>query len=74
MGTLLGLLIIGGVLLYCKAKNASPRYGTQEYLDWKYKDYPGGGERMKATEKQAMTCAYGDASLTQSEETSIKKQ
>lgn len=73
METLLGLLIIGGVLLYCKAKNARPRYGTQEYLDYKYKNYPGGGEYMKSVEKRAMDCSYGHLDTTPSEKAAIKK-
>ncbi|WP_143322758.1 hypothetical protein [Clostridium sp. HBUAS56010] len=73
METLLGLLFIIGMIVYYKAKTARPRYGTQEYLDWKYKDYPGGGEYMKSVEKRAMDCSYGHLDLTPSEKAAIKK-
>ncbi|PPK75151.1 hypothetical protein BXY41_12157 [Lacrimispora xylanisolvens] len=73
MGTYLGLLFIVGGILYINQKNKPPRYGTQEYLDWKYKDYPGGGEYMKSIEKKSMTCTYGDMPLNSSEKTAYNK-
>ncbi|WP_143322940.1 hypothetical protein [Clostridium sp. HBUAS56010] len=62
-----------GILSKVFFGNKAPKYGTQEYLDWKYKNYPGGGEYMKAIEKQAMDCAYGHLELTSSEKAAIKK-
>ncbi len=73
MGTLLGLLLIVGGVVYINQKNKPPRYGTQEYLDRKYKNYPGGGEYMKAIEKQSMTCTYGNIPLTPSDKTAYNK-
>lgn len=73
METLLGLLFIIGVVVYIHQKNKAPRYGTQEYLDWKYKNYPGGDEYMKSIEKKSMTCTYGDMPLTPSEKTAYNK-
>jgi len=68
-----GLIVI--ILMYAFYKYATrrPRYGTQEYLDWKYKNYPGGGEYMKGLEKKNMTCTYGDMELTPSEKAAVKK-
>lgn len=73
MGTLLGLLLIVGVVVCINQKNKAPRYGTQEYLDWKYKNMPGGSEYWKAIEKKSMTCAYGDMPLTPSEKAAYNK-
>lgn len=73
MGTLLGLLLIVGGIVYINQKNKRPRYGTQDYLDWKYKSYPGGGEYMKSIEKKSMTCTYNHIPLTPSEKTAYNK-
>jgi len=73
MGSLLGLLFIIGIVVYIKKKNKPPRYGTQEYLDWKYKNYPGGGEYMKSLEKKNLTCTYKDIPQTPSEKAAYNK-
>ncbi|EXG87774.1 hypothetical protein K413DRAFT_4673 [Clostridium sp. ASBs410] len=73
MGSLLGLLFIVGVVVYIKRKNKPPRYGTQAYLDWKYKNYPGGGEYMKSLEKKNMTSSYGNLPMTSSEKAAYNK-
>jgi len=48
------------------------KYGTQEYLDRKYNNYPGGGDYIKALEKKSMTCTYGDMPLTLFEKADYK--
>lgn len=67
------ILLVGAMFYFVLNCNKRPKYGTQEYLDWKYKDYPGGGEYMKSVEKRAMDCSYGHLDLTPSEKAAIKK-
>lgn len=68
-----GLIVIILIFAYYKYATRRPRYGTQEYLDWKYKNYPGGGEYMKSLEKKNMTCSYGDTPMTPSEKAAYNK-
>lgn len=74
METLFGLILLFCIIVYVKQKNKPPRYGTQEYLDDKYKNLPpNAAARLKAAEKKAMTCTYGDIPLTPSEEAAVKR-
>lgn len=73
MGTFLRLLLIVGVVVCINQKNKRPRYGTQAYLDWKYKDMPGDKEYWKAIEKRSMDCTYSDIPLTHSEKAAYNK-
>ena len=67
-----GLIVIILIFAYYKCATRRPKYGTQEYLDWKYKNYPG-GEYMKSLEKKNMTCSYGDIPMTPSEKAAYNK-
>jgi len=68
-----GLIVIILIFAYYKYATRRPKYGTQEYLDWKYKDMPGDKEYWKAIEKKNMGCTYGDIPMTPSEKAAYNK-